>query len=68
MTSLQHAISGTHYAVQLPEPDDFAFWRERARQLVQCEVPPDRVAWVEPGGSGDLFAPGSRFSHQAQGD
>ena len=49
---------GMHYVVTLPEPDDFAFWRERARTLVQCDVPPDRVAWVEPGGSGDLFAHG----------
>jgi len=51
---------GTYYVVQLPEPDDFAFWRERARALIQCDVPPDRIAWVEPGGSGDLFAHGER--------
>ncbi|KPQ27661.1 MAG: putative DNA metabolism protein, partial [Porphyrobacter sp. HL-46] len=38
--------------------DDFAFWRERARGLIQCDVPPDRVSWVEPGGTGDLFAEG----------
>ena len=43
-TALQQARPGTCYTVQVPEPDDFAFWRERARQLVQCEVPPDRVA------------------------
>ncbi|MGB7370477.1 UdgX family uracil-DNA binding protein [Erythrobacter sp.] len=57
---LQGVKLGTYYVVQLPEPDDFAFWRERARSLVQCDVPPDRVAWVEPGGSGDLFAHGER--------
>ena len=51
---------GTYYVVQLPEPDDFDFWRERARALVQCDVPPDRVAWVEPGGNGDLFSHGER--------
>ncbi len=57
---LQGSKLGTYYVVQLPEPDDFAFWRERARGLVQCDVPPDWVAWVEPGGSGNLFAHGER--------
>ena len=52
----QHVSLGGHYAVHLPAPDDFAFWRERARGLIQCDVPPDRVSWVEPGGTGDLFA------------
>ncbi|MFC3097677.1 UdgX family uracil-DNA binding protein [Alteraurantiacibacter palmitatis] len=49
---------GAFYAVHLPEADDFAFWRERARALVQCDVPPDRVAWVEPGAMGSLFGSG----------
>ncbi|MEO1730223.1 MAG: UdgX family uracil-DNA binding protein [Pseudomonadota bacterium] len=53
---MQHVSLGAHYVVHLPEPDDFAFWRERARGLIQCDVPPDRVSWVEPGGTGDLFA------------
>lgn len=52
----QHVSLGGHYAVHLPAPDDFAFWRERARGLIQCDVPPDRVSWIEPGGTGDLFA------------
>ncbi|MDJ0977454.1 MAG: UdgX family uracil-DNA binding protein [Erythrobacter sp.] len=56
MTAMQHVSLGAHYVVHLPTPDDFAFWRERARQLIQCDVPPDRVSWVEPGGTGDLFA------------
>lgn len=60
MTALQHVKLGTYYVVHMPEPDDFAFWRERARQLVQCEVPPDRVAWVDAGGNGSLFSHGSR--------
>ncbi len=54
--SMQNVSLGAHYVVHLPEPDDFAFWRERARALIQCDVPPDRVSWVEPGGTGDLFA------------
>ena len=54
----QHVSLGAHYAVHLPASDDFAFWRERARGLVQCDVPPDRVSWIEPGGTGDLFAEG----------
>ncbi|MGX7895406.1 UdgX family uracil-DNA binding protein [Tsuneonella sp. HG222] len=60
MTALQHVKLGTYYVVNLAEPDDFDFWRERARGLVQCEVPPDRVAWVAPGGSGSLFSHGDR--------
>ena len=60
MTALQHVRLGTYYVVHLPRPDDFEFWRERARALVQCDVPPDRVAWSEPGGTGDLFASGNR--------
>ncbi|MBH1944259.1 UdgX family uracil-DNA binding protein [Erythrobacter sp. YJ-T3-07] len=58
MTALQHVKSHAHYTVQLPRSDDFAFWRESARALIQCDIPPDKVAWVEPGGSGDLFASG----------
>jgi DNA polymerase len=56
MTALQYVSLGAHYAVHLPAPDDFGFWRERARALIQCDVPPDRVSWIEPGGTGDLFA------------
>ena len=55
-STMQNVSLGAHYVVHLPEPDDFAFWRERARGLIQCDVPPDRVSWVEPGGTGDLFA------------
>ncbi len=56
MTALQHVKPDAYYVVNLQRPDDFDVWRERARQLVQCDVPPDRVAWIEPDGSGDLFA------------
>lgn len=56
MIALQHVRPHAHYTVQLPRSDDFAFWRERARALIQCDIPPDKVAWVEPGGSGDLFS------------
>ncbi|MEM8724355.1 MAG: UdgX family uracil-DNA binding protein [Pseudomonadota bacterium] len=56
MTAMQNISLGAHYAVHLPQPDDFAFWRERARGLIQCDVPPGRVSWVEPGATGDLFA------------
>ena len=51
----QNVSWGAHYAIHLPAPDDFAFWRDRARGLIQCDVPPDRISWVEPGGTGDLF-------------
>lgn len=58
MTSVLHLEQGDYYTVTMPAPDDFAFWRERARLLVQCGVSPERVAWIEPGGSGDLFSGG----------
>jgi probable DNA metabolism protein len=56
MRVMPYAAIGAHYAIHLPTPDDFAFWRERARGLVQCDIPPDRVSWIEPGATGDLFA------------
>ena len=68
MTALQQAELAARYVVELPEPDDFEFWRERARALVQCDVPPDRIAWIEPGGSGDLFAHGERRSPMPEPD
>jgi uracil-DNA glycosylase len=55
MTAMQHVSLGSHYVIHLPAPDDFAFWRDRARGLIQCDLPPDRVAWIEPGATGDLF-------------
>jgi DNA polymerase len=56
MRVMPYATLGAHYPVHLPRCDDFAFWRERARGLVQCDIPPDRVSWIEPGATGDLFA------------
>ncbi len=58
MTPLPHLEQGDYYTVTMPAPDDFAFWREQARVLVQCGVSPERVAWMEPGGSGNLFSNG----------
>ena len=58
MTAMQNVRAQAHYTVQLPRSDDFAFWRERARALIQCDIPPDKVAWVEPGGTDDLFSSG----------
>lgn len=58
MIALRQPDRAAAYLVEMPEPDDFDFWREQARRLVQCGIPPDRVAWSEPGGGGDLFAHG----------
>ncbi len=44
------------YTIRMPRSDDFDFWREMARSLIQHEAAPDRVFWSEPGGEGDLFA------------
>ena len=49
------------YEVRLIEPDDFDFWRERARALVQADVPADRVEWAEPGHTGGLSCRGASF-------
>ncbi|WP_225206832.1 UdgX family uracil-DNA binding protein [Novosphingobium huizhouense] len=49
------------YQVTLGAPDDFEGWRDQARRLVQCDVPPDRVVWDAPGSAAtDLFAQGDR--------
>ncbi|MCB2048658.1 MAG: UdgX family uracil-DNA binding protein [Novosphingobium sp.] len=58
MTAMQDIAPRSFYCVQLPASDDFDLWRERARALVQCDVPPDRVVWIEPGATGDLFGGG----------
>ena len=58
MRAVPTLAPNAHYTVELPRSDDFAFWREQARDLIQCDVPPEKIAWVEPGGSGDLFASG----------
>lgn len=56
MKPLHHLEQADYYTVTMPAPDDFAFWREKARVLVQCGVPPERVAWSDPEGSGNLFS------------
>ena len=58
MTMLQAARADSFHVVHLPAADDFDFWRDCARALIQARVPPDRISWIEPGGSGDLFAQG----------
>lgn len=55
MSALCQLEAGAHHVVELPRSDDFDLWREHARSLVQCGIPPERVVWVEPGGSHDLF-------------
>ena len=55
------------FLVTMPEPADFEFWRDRARALVQCDVPPDRVAFVEPG-SGSLFGHGKKRPPSPKGE
>ena len=58
MTMLPAAHADSFHVVHLPAADDFDFWRDCARALIQAQVPPDRISWIEPGGSGDLFAQG----------
>ena len=58
MSAVGETIVPVCQIVELPAPDDFAFWRERARTLVQQGVPPEQVVWREPGQAGDLFGSG----------
>ena len=44
------------HSVPLAAPDDFDAWREQARCLVQAGIPPENVAWLEPGACPSLFA------------
>lgn len=46
------------FLVTMPEADDFDFWRDKARVLVQCGIPPGQVEWAEPDGPGSLFGVG----------
>ena len=59
MSAIPQTEAREQYVVNLPEPDDFAFWRDQARRLVQCGVSPDRVSWVEPGATASLFDDGT---------
>ena len=68
MTALRLTKRETHYAVHLPEPDDFDGWRERARALIQCNVPPDRVAWTSTDGPEELFAQEEQAAPMAMPD
>jgi len=43
------------FLVTMPEAADFDAWRDRARVLAQCNVPPEQVEWSEPASSGNLF-------------
>ncbi len=56
--NMHHDGTSAHYTISMLEPDDFAFWRQKARHLIQCGIAPEQVSWTEPGGSGDLFTGG----------
>ena len=43
------------FLIAMPEADDFDFWRDSARTLVQCGVPPEQVEWSEPGAAGKNY-------------
>ncbi|WP_066556955.1 UdgX family uracil-DNA binding protein [Croceicoccus bisphenolivorans] len=59
MTALRHVQDSDYYVVPMATSDDFEEWRGHARLLLMADVPSDRVAWTEPGGSaGDLFSLG----------
>jgi probable DNA metabolism protein len=65
MSALRSPEIGSCYVVNLSEPDDFDCWREQARALVQAGIAPDRIAWAEPGGDGNLFAQGGNVPEPA---
>jgi uracil-DNA glycosylase len=59
MSALQALQPTTRYLVRLAEPDDFDAWRDGARALVQCSVPPEQAEWSEARSSGSLFSRGA---------
>lgn len=62
MSAVQSLDRISSYVIHLDEPDDFDGWREKARALVQAGVPPEHVAWVEPGATSSLFSAGEEGS------
>ncbi|WP_379550170.1 UdgX family uracil-DNA binding protein [Qipengyuania sp. DGS5-3] len=55
MNMVAQLKGAARFTVAMPRSDDFDYWREQARVLVQCDIPPDHVSWTEPGGTQDLF-------------
>lgn len=62
MITVVHDDVDARFLVRLPEPDDFDFWRKKARAFIQSGVAPDRISWVEPDGEDDLFAHGEELT------
>src|SRR5690554_266268 len=58
MTLPQAAHGAVCYQVGLPQPDDFEFWRDQARMLVQGGIAPEHVIWSEVARPRDLFGQG----------
>lgn len=54
--------------ITIPEPDDFEFWRDRARTLVQAGIEPARVVWNDHERPGDLFASGTFAEMELRAD
>ncbi len=68
MSVVEAKTTQAYFTVRMPAPDDFDFWREQARQFVQCGVEPHRISWSEPDSVGDLFGQAADvdLSEQAQ--
>jgi DNA polymerase len=60
MTALLRDAAADCFAITMPHADDFDFWRDQARVLVQRHVAPEQVTWTEPGGAVSLFALGGQ--------
>ncbi len=51
-------------ALALERPNDYEAWRTTARQLLLDRVAPERVSFVQAGGTGDLFGGAGRQKDQ----
>lgn len=57
MTMLAERSGALSILVRLEEAEDFAAWRDEARELILRGIAPDDIVWEEPdGASGHLFA------------
>lgn len=62
--AIKPSIAGQMIAVHLQQADDFAEWRDRARDLLRDGVAPDRVIWT----AGDADASSGQGADLFEGD
>ena len=56
--TLAPPVKSGNYRVVITEPDDFDFWRDRARLFVRADVSPEHIIWQDGAAPQDLFSQG----------